>query len=186
MNKGFTDKPVDTNDQDSFEVQFYIDGLCDFIRMCGTPMTIAIQGDWGSGKTSMMNMIRQKIEQDVIPVWFNTWKYSQFDLQDQLVFSMLSHMINQLSVDNEDRKMKFKKNVANIAKMVAVGTLGYFSDAAAQKVDQAFEDDNGDLPTQIDEIKRLFQDTVNDAIKTNNKDRVVVFVDDLDRLQHGR
>ena len=26
---------------------------------CDTPTTIAIQGDWGTGKTSMMNMIRE-------------------------------------------------------------------------------------------------------------------------------
>ena len=55
---GFTDKPTSTIKEDSFQVEQYISGLSEFILSCYTPMTIAIQGDWGSGKTSMMNMIR--------------------------------------------------------------------------------------------------------------------------------
>ena len=31
-------------------------------------MTIAIQGDWGSGKTSMMNMIKQAIAGKIVPI----------------------------------------------------------------------------------------------------------------------
>ena len=56
--KGFTDKPTSTVGDDNFGIKKYIDGLTGFILDCNTPMTIAIQGDWGSGKTSMMNMIK--------------------------------------------------------------------------------------------------------------------------------
>lgn len=41
------------------------DGLTKFICSCSTPMTVAIQGDWGSGKTSAMEIIRSKIEQQI-------------------------------------------------------------------------------------------------------------------------
>ncbi len=30
--QGYTDIPLLTNEHDSFDVQFYIDGLCDYIR----------------------------------------------------------------------------------------------------------------------------------------------------------
>ena len=36
----------------------YSDALKEFIQTCDTPMTVGLQGDWGSGKTSMMNMLR--------------------------------------------------------------------------------------------------------------------------------
>ena len=55
---GFTDKPIESLGFDIFKIEQYITGLCSFITDCNTPMTIAIQGDWGSGKTSMMQMIR--------------------------------------------------------------------------------------------------------------------------------
>ena len=56
-------------------------------------MTIAIQGDWGSGKTSMMNMIREQLGDRVITTWFNTWQYSQFNMGDALAVSFLSSLI---------------------------------------------------------------------------------------------
>jgi len=36
--------------EDLFGIGRYISGLCSFIAKCPTPMTIAIQGGWGSGK----------------------------------------------------------------------------------------------------------------------------------------
>ena len=48
---GFTDKPASTLEDDRFNITKYINGLTGFILECNTPMTIAIQGDWGSGKT---------------------------------------------------------------------------------------------------------------------------------------
>ncbi|HEY5466973.1 MAG TPA: P-loop NTPase fold protein, partial [Clostridia bacterium] len=71
---GFTDTPAKKITEDIFNIKNYIEGLSSFILECNTPMTIAIQGDWGSGKTSMMNMVRESIENQVVPVWFNTWQ----------------------------------------------------------------------------------------------------------------
>ncbi len=35
----------------------FVKGIAEFIKECATPMTIAIQGDWGSGKTSLINLL---------------------------------------------------------------------------------------------------------------------------------
>ena len=58
-NVGVTDAPLLSMDEDLFSVKPYVTGLSSFINTCETPMTISIQGDWGSGKTSMMNMIKE-------------------------------------------------------------------------------------------------------------------------------
>jgi len=91
--KGYTDIPVTLIDNDILEVKVYVESLSDFILGCSTPMTIAIQGDWGSGKTSMMNMIRQHIETKVVPIWFNTWQYSQFEMASYLSVSLLANFL---------------------------------------------------------------------------------------------
>ena len=67
-------------------------------------MTISIQGDWGSGKTSMMNMIRTKIQDITVPIWFNTWQFSQFDMGNSLAFSMMDVLLKGLDCDKEYRK----------------------------------------------------------------------------------
>lgn len=47
----FVDQPTD---KDSLGIENYIKGLSNFIGRCATPLTIAIQGEWGTGKTSIM------------------------------------------------------------------------------------------------------------------------------------
>ena len=88
-NTGCPDKPVASISEDLFNVSTYVNGLCSFIRSCDTPMTISIQGDWGSGKTSMMNMMRENLQGSIWPIWFNTWQFSQFDMGNGLAFSMM-------------------------------------------------------------------------------------------------
>lgn len=62
---GYPDKPVASITEDLFHVEVYVDALCQFIETCDTPMTVSIQGDWGSGKTSMMNMMRAKMADSI-------------------------------------------------------------------------------------------------------------------------
>ena len=60
---GLTDEAATV---DLFNINKHLDGLSRFIKACNTPMTISIQGSWGSGKTSIMKMVEHEIEKDVI------------------------------------------------------------------------------------------------------------------------
>lgn len=40
-----------------FGTERYVNGLIKFIRNSSAPITIALQGEWGSGKTSLMNRL---------------------------------------------------------------------------------------------------------------------------------
>ncbi|NCC35155.1 MAG: hypothetical protein EOM24_24555 [Chloroflexia bacterium] len=47
-----------------------------------TPLTVGIYGPWGSGKTSMMRMMYQTLDDrtrhpGVLPIWFDAWRYAQ-------------------------------------------------------------------------------------------------------------
>ena len=101
---GNTDKPIERQKDDTFGIEHYVNGLSTFILNSDTPMTISIQGDWGSGKTSMMNMIQEKISRDAYTIWFNTWQFSQFELQNELTLSMLYYLLSQLDYDSEGLK----------------------------------------------------------------------------------
>ncbi|KJK46525.1 hypothetical protein UK23_23290 [Lentzea aerocolonigenes] len=42
----------------------------------GTPWTIGVYGEWGSGKTSFLMMVDQALRaRGIKPIWFNAWKY---------------------------------------------------------------------------------------------------------------
>ena len=183
---GNTDKPVEKIENDTFGIGMYVDGLCNFIVNCDSPMTISIQGDWGSGKTSMMNMIKEKISDRVHPIWFNTWQFSQFQMQNELTVSMICALLAELDCSQE----KVKKVVGFLsgAAKTAVGILTEMvaGGVAADKVTGAFEGGNVDFAEEIKNLKTKFQEAVNDKLKKTQKDRVVIFVDDLDRLQPAK
>lgn len=184
---GNTDKPVENIANDTFGISRYINGLCTFILHCETPMTISIQGDWGSGKTSMMNMVRAKLnESNVHTIWFNTWQFSQFQMQDNLAISMLGSLLSELDCD--------KKKVKDL-----LGTLGNASRTAlkiladnvaggvvADKLGEIMGAPEVDSAEKIKEIKNDFQNAINKKLNSLNKEKAVIFIDDLDRLQPAK
>lgn len=186
---GITDKPVAAINDDRFNIERYIRGLCDFILKCETPMTISIQGDWGSGKTSMMNMIEGEIKDQVYPIMFNTWQFSQFNQSSALAPAMIGYLIDALApVQGKGTEIISKaKKLQGALRVVAIlgaGVIGGADGAGTAK--EAFDgkpEDSVDPATALLELKDTFQEAIIAKLVETGKSRVVVFVDDLDRLQ---
>ena len=72
-----TDKPITSVDQDKLKSKRYALALTEFISHSDTPMTVGLQGEWGTGKTSMMYMLREQLKaEDIATSWVNTWESS--------------------------------------------------------------------------------------------------------------
>ena len=186
-NMGYPDRPVDSIKEDLFNVEVYVNALCSFIKNCETPMTISIQGDWGSGKTSMMNMMKANLQGTVWPIWFNTWQFSQFDMGNSLAFSMMDVILKGLDCDLALRNkiisglLGFGKRVV---KKVSDHTLG--SDVTSVISGALDPSAEIDFASEIMELKQKFIDAVRKKLDKEHRDRVVIFVDDLDRLQPAK
>lgn len=174
--QGLTDEAATV---DLFNINKHLDGLSRFIKACNTPMTISIQGSWGSGKTSIMKMVEHEIEKDVIPVFFNTWQFSQFDLGNSLAFSMIKVLLNKLQDD--ESFIKHFTSVCSNALTTALKSVSIYNiNVDLKKFTEKTADDN--YAEQIENLHQHFQEVVNNACQREQKDRVVIFVDDLDRL----
>jgi len=191
MQNSYPDIPVPKIENDLFDVKIYVDSLAQFISECDTPMTIAIQGDWGSGKTSMMNMIREKLGDRVITAWFNTWQFSQFGMSSQLSYSFLSYLTNQIcsSDNNQELLKKIKKITFGFARLAAKIAVENTAGGVAADAMDKLSDEGFNYADEIISVKEKFEQGVQDKLTQANKgkdivqkDRVVVFVDDLDRL----
>ncbi len=190
-------------------------------------MTIAVQGDWGSGKTSVMEMLKhsQRLpKEDYWAIDFNTWQYSQFDLGDRLVFSLIGAILEGLrsklpeeESGDDDKTAKTRRKIRRVAKTVAISAvrqsaglvpygqqlLQIADDAAKAHKEEdpssRTEDDRLDMIDESvklitslrDELKSIISDVcgknlgrVNGSFKAPK--RIVVFIDDLDRLEPAR
>lgn len=183
---GYQDLPVDNLKDDLFNVESYVNGLCRFILNCDTPMTISIQGDWGSGKTSMMNMVKNHLDGNILPIWFNTWQFSQFQLGDSLAISMMEILLKKLDSDADTFK-KISETLTALAKKAAIIVTENYSGSSTlgtvvgQAMNHIF---SVSFVDEISELKEQFQKAVDNKLSTKkNCNRVVVFIDDLDRLQ---
>ncbi len=184
--KGYNDVPVLDKKYDIFEVGEYVDSLSQFVEICSSPMTIAIQGDWGSGKTSFMNMIKNNIEDKVSVAWFNTWQFSQFNMGDDLPIVMISYFIEILT-EGESKKNLIKKMshlAGGIAKIgLTAATEQVLGGAAAESVKGSLEGGNINHAKIISELKNDLEKAVSEKLLADGKDRLVIFIDDLDRIQ---
>jgi hypothetical protein len=84
-----SDRPLERGDPDVLNLSGLAAGLSRFLRNDATrpPLTIAVTGIWGTGKSSLMNLLRADLRTfGFHPVWFNAWHHQS---EEYLLASML-------------------------------------------------------------------------------------------------
>ena len=90
-----TDAPTEDSDKDSLGVSPLARGISRFLRNTRTepPLTLAISGGWGSGKSSLMALICQDLRRyKYRPVWFNAWHHQS---EEQLLAALFNAICKQ-------------------------------------------------------------------------------------------
>lgn len=97
----WTDRPIQTRSEDRLNFADYADILADIILTADTPITVGIFGPWGSGKTSLMRLIAERLVGQRTPghrsaqtVWFNAWQYERDEAA--LWRALLLHVLDGL------------------------------------------------------------------------------------------
>lgn len=181
---GLTDAPLTTLTGELLGVRAHIEALVQFICQCNTPMTIAIQGDWGTGKTSMMNIVRTQLKnRGITCVWFNTWQFSQFNMQEDVPVALLMELLRSLGIEQS----KVKEIAVNFFKRTAVVAATVFGGKeAGDATKESLAVSPMDIFAQIRELREKLEKDIQEKLKNSGSDRIVIFVDDLDRMNPGR
>ena len=112
-----SDRPSELVEEDLLGLESRLSVVLDILRhkSTGCPITVAIYGDWGTGKTSAMHWLENqlkiwnKLGKDernshprVFPVWFDPWKYH---IREDVWRGIISEVILSLfDVENLDRQ----------------------------------------------------------------------------------
>ena len=195
-----------SDDEDQLEIRDYARTLSDFILQCQTPLTIGVQGEWGSGKTSLINMVEKHLDSSneenkgdrVYSLQINTWEHSLLQTPEGTLLSIIQEIIDSLIGKNDEKQDstawtqefgQVMKRLAGSAAWVGLAAIGGAAvlNAARQEQDKERATGAGDAPVRENIIKKLRENlsTLTNSIKSQegNFDRFVIFIDDLDRLE---
>ena len=82
--KLLSDEPILESDRiDQLEFKHTAEVLARAALYTDSPITIGVFGDWGSGKTSLMRLMRKIVDSEgvahnaAVAVWFNAWQYER-------------------------------------------------------------------------------------------------------------
>ena len=190
MTSNVIDQPAKAG-KDSLNMNAYADALTEFITNAQSPLTIALQGEWGSGKTSLMNALEQSlVDRDGAPylgVWINTWQYALMSDAEEAIRNMLHGIIGQVAekakTTEEERRSLFRK-IARIGGGVFADLFKKYSGVDAERLAKEFivsepMSDKSSVEHLKEELARLVK-----KAKDNNKGKqgFLFFIDDLDRI----
>ncbi len=198
------DSPLD--DAKYFNFDAYIEAISKIILFPEntTPLSIVINGRWGSGKTSLMKTLRKKLDSSpsnqscrkTRTVWFNAWKYSETD-------AMLASLVREIYDEIERQNFFTKQGILDKIKIGSL-TLRETSNPTQQITDLAKILTGGLAPDftkwqKIPEYKKRtpFFDSFQDYMRlilnffvvqedsngdfNDKKGVLVIFIDDMDR-----
>jgi hypothetical protein len=186
-----TDIPISRLDQDLLKIKKYAAALTNFILTSDTPITVGLQGEWGTGKTSLMSILNEQLSaQDIASSWVNTWEYSLFRGASETTPAVLQGMLDKLEEsckergnwdvgDEASKKVKqVGRFLSGVANQIVSNKTGIDVAAAADGIS------GGGDPAGISEIKADIAAIIQKLIDSpgNPYKKVVFFVDDLDRI----
>lgn len=170
------------------------------------PVTVGVSGDWGSGKTSLMEMTKKRLETGenegrFITVQFSPWRFEDFNYGK---VALMAAVVDAIAAYADENKSLLKATAEKAGKLrgilrkwgiarhgaalgaAAAGASPEEAQAAAQAAEilAGPEDGNGDddAPRSFETVAHFhteFEDLIDslgDAVQA-----VVVFIDDMDR-----
>ena len=187
----------------SLGTDHFVEKLVLDIQNSVPPKTFSITGYWGSGKTSALAMLFEKLTKinplevskvdvqertDCIGIWFEAWRYQHEEFP---IVALLQEVKKNFSTSD-----KFINSAGKLASVSILGALtvldgviksatGISGISKIKGIGESYEKENL--------LSRLSSDHINDALKqaidtlldneSTPKQKLVIFIDDLDRCE---
>ena len=183
---GVIDEPVAPGSTDNLDLKIHSKSLIDFVQQTNTPITVGIQGEWGSVKTSLLNSIWNKLDQgnEYKQIWINSWENSLLCTPEEALMKIISEILDNML--DSDIDINRKEKIKNAATSVMKGALRIGATAAlGTKAGQVAEELLGTEENSIKELRHQLVDLSAEVRgrSTNPYQKIVVYVDDLDRIE---
>lgn len=191
IKSSITDNPrnVSNGEKDNFGIEPFENGLTKFINNSNTPITIALQGEWGSGKTSLMNSLKRNLSDSdnskYHSIWLNTWEYALMKDAQATLIDIITGLIQETSkiakLDESTTKRLLTtlwSGVKITSKAIAKTTLNNSLDGSGTIIDAL----SSEGKSTIADIRNELEIIIENCIIKDKKEGIIFFIDDLDRI----
>ena len=149
---------------------------------------IAINGKWGSGKSSLINLIEEKIHQPSVmiesrPVFvsrFNCWWIRG---EESLISEFFRQMYSTLAVTSNQNKLELVAEMGSkflLSSAPLLGTLSNFVIPGSGKIAENFSSFLGDSLKQTKNLDDMHSELC--KMLRDNDERYLIIIDDIDRM----
>lgn len=189
------DRPISLEKEDAFQRYGFAKRIAETIiqRQSKESIVFGIYGAWGEGKTSIINLIRSEISkhgENFVQITFNPWRFTD---EAALLTSFFNKLASELKLsipDDGQTKLKklicwvksittseneplktSKENIGDLIQKYGKIAAIFGAGEVAETIGKAIS--NVDLDELKDRIEKLLE---------YNKKRIVIYIDDIDRL----
>ena len=191
--------------EDALAHAAHVQRVGQMVLSCKPPFVLGIHGDWGTGKTSFLKKLRLYLAGresgygkpdvqgkrmwpadyhgtglGVETVWFEAWRY-QFDPHPvvALLNEIRSHFTWTRKLSGESAKLMFASlmSIEEVTKKIGI------QPAKIVKAGEKWEADTLSQPLPSQVCRDLLEHAIGTILKQGKKDRLVIFIDDLDRCR---
>ncbi|GBC60414.1 hypothetical protein DENIS_1366 [Desulfonema ishimotonii] len=183
--------------QDELGFDRYSEALAGAVMGTEGPFTIGILGEWGTGKTSLMKMIREKIDQEenILTVWFNAWRFAQ---EEHPIVPLVATIFQALGekedfIENKEDKNRLTKALGSLVYGLSIksslkvpGFGGIQAELKPRDVIERME--TADNPKAKAAISHATERSIYygafeslSDIRLDGDKKIVVLIDDMDR-----
>ena len=189
MKSNVVDQPA-TADKDHLNMKAYADALTDFVKGAEAPLTIALQGEWGSGKTSLMNSLKASLvdgpDAPFLGIEINTWQYALMSNPEEAILNILMGISGQVSVYAKTSAEDRKRFLGRLATFVGSAGSQFIAKQFGVDFKKNIEEWNGQdseaARSGVENLKRELAAAVQKALANKGKRGFLFFIDDLDRI----
>lgn len=184
-----SDQPIKSSNQDILGryrfAKFLFEAILSYTDK--NSLVLALYGDWGSGKTSIINLFLEclelsEVKNKPIVIHFNPWNFSN---QNQLISQFFNILSNRIGKTNSLKKAeeigeKLKLYSKIFTPFTVVPTIGPFASMfgrLAKNIGNAYSAIGSIYDKNIDQLK---EDLSKELFKLDKK--ILIIIDDIDRL----
>jgi len=176
-----TENPINSIDKDLLNISNFSKYLAanieNYFEYNHESITIGLMGEWGSGKTSILNLTENYLDKSNIKIMkFNPWIYSSYNqLIEQFFNELIKQFYSKRDYDLGDniKEYWFKINKSNLAKSIlpTIISTKFKTLGKILKENTKFDSEEKSLEKLKDKINTKLLDY-----------KIVCIIDDLDRV----